>query len=575
MSHRIRNHLGRRFRDLSLIRKIMFIYISISALPILILGIALVSQEGRTLRISARSAVRQTLMQSTAQMLSDIRVYDNLANYIAYNQSVSDVLSSNYNGRSFELYEQLNKTVDPILTSPTYFSHGINGITIYVDRDIPEHGDSIAPLSSIKDKKWYRDNRADFGAASVILIDKKEDKVRLVRTMPLMEQNGVNGILCLELDYNDFFGEYKDICGKGQGLFVFNKDGEAIYRAGEAGKIKNSGAYFKRETYDGHYIVKRRISGTGLTAAIYTGIGFSPAQHKTVILAFLAYIAIVASTLYIASVLFNHYVVEDISALGKNMVEVGKGNRTLTVKSDSADEIGDLIRGFGSMLDEENVLIKENYENKLALRKSEMKALQAQINPHFLYNSLSLINWKAIEVGADDISSITLALSNFYRTSLNRGKNVLTIEKEIENVKSYIAIQLYMHDNSFDTVIDIDEEILPYETLNLILQPLVENAIDHGIDMKESGRGYIKIIGRQDQDTIVLTVSDDGVGMDEETAEKITTFKSHGYGLANVNERIKLFYGEKYGVKVKSRVGFGTICTITIPKIHIKDKNQT
>ena len=189
MSHRIRNHLGRRFRDLSLIRKIMFIYISISALPILILGIALVSQEGRTLRISARSAVRQTLMQSTAQMLSDIRVYDNLANYIAYNQSVSDVLSSNYNGRSFELYEQLNKTVDPILTSPTYFSHGINGITIYVDRDIPEHGDSIAPLSSIKDKKWYRDNRADFGAASVILIDKKEDKVRLVRTMPLMEQN--------------------------------------------------------------------------------------------------------------------------------------------------------------------------------------------------------------------------------------------------------------------------------------------------------------------------------------------------------------------------------------------------
>ena len=116
-----------------------------------------------------------------------------------------------------------------------------------------------------------------------------------------------------------------------------------------------------------------------------------------------------------------------------------------------------------------------------------MTALQAQINPHFLYNSLSLINWKAIEKGNDDISDITLALSNFYRTSLNKGRNTLSIAEEISNVKSYIAIQLIMHDDEFDVDYDIAEEILPYETLNLILQPIVENAIEHGIDVKSDG----------------------------------------------------------------------------------------
>jgi two-component system sensor histidine kinase YesM len=248
------------------------------------------------------------------------------------------------------------------------------------------------------------------------------------------------------------------------------------------------------------------------------------------------------------------------------MEEVKKGNRALMVVSDSKDEIGGLIRGFGSMLAEINRLIKENYENKLSLRKAEMKALQAQINPHFLYNSLSLINWKAIEAGADDISELTLALSSFYRTSLNHGKNVLSVQGEIENVKSYIKIQSFMHDNSFDTVIDVDEDILEYETLNLLLQPLVENAIDHGIDMKEDGRGFIKIIGRQTAKTIVITVEDNGVGMDQETANRIITFKSKGYGVANVNQRIELFYGKPYGLRISSEPGKGTKCTITIPK---------
>ena len=238
---------------------------------------------------------------------------------------------------------------------------------------------------------------------------------------------------------------------------------------------------------------------------------------------------------------------------------------------------------------------------QVSQKEYEMRALRAQINPHFLYNSLSLINWKAIESGQEDISRITLELSNYYRTSLNKGRNTLTLEQELSNVRSYLQIQQLMHDGDFDVEIDVAAEILQYESLNLILQPLVENAIDHGIDLKTEGRGRITIRGWQEpaqkplthrtdmeSDTqsetksgtesrrepdvesgtdylVVLTVSDNGVGMDKQTAADFLTVQSGGYGARNVNERLKLYYGDQYPLKVDSKQGEGTTITITFP----------
>lgn len=196
-----------------------------------------------------------------------------------------------------------------------------------------------------------------------------------------------------------------------------------------------------------------------------------------------------------------------------------------------------------------------------------MKALQSQINPHFLYNSLSLINWKALEAGKEDISQITLALSTFYRTSLNKGKNMLPIREEINNVRSYLEIQKVMHDDSFDAVYEIEPGILEYETLNLILQPLVENAIEHGLELKEDGRGLLRITGQLDpgEESVVLTVEDNGVGMEQEKAQRVLTEHSEGYGVRNVNERIRLCYGEEYSLRIESAPGKGTKVWIRFP----------
>lgn len=242
------------------------------------------------------------------------------------------------------------------------------------------------------------------------------------------------------------------------------------------------------------------------------------------------------------------------------------GNLGMVIENDSTDEIGDLINGYNSMSKRLDETVNEVYQSKIKEKEYEMRALQAQINPHFLYNSLSMINWKALEAEQEDISRITLSLSTFYRTALNKGKNILLVKDEIANIKSYLDIQLAMHDNSFDVVYDIDDSILKYETLNLILQPLLENAIGHGIDVKTDGRGEIRIEGKEKGDFLDFTVSDNGVGMTKTQAALILSKSSNGYGVSNVNERIKLYYGEKYAVKIESTPGVGTEVMLHFPK---------
>lgn len=246
---------------------------------------------------------------------------------------------------------------------------------------------------------------------------------------------------------------------------------------------------------------------------------------------------------------------------------VAEGDFTAQTKDvESEDEIALLMDNFNDMTKEIGQLVEDMKRNHETLRLSETKLLQAQINPHFLYNSLSMINWKALEAEQEDISRITLSLSTFYRTALNKGKNILLVKDEIANIKSYLDIQLAMHDNSFDVVYDIDDSILKYETLNLILQPLLENAIGHGIDVKTDGRGEIRIEGKENGDFIDFTVSDNGIGMTKTQAALILSKSSNGYGVSNVNERIKLYYGEKYAVKIESTPGAGTKVMLHFPK---------
>jgi two-component system sensor histidine kinase YesM len=214
-------------------------------------------------------------------------------------------------------------------------------------------------------------------------------------------------------------------------------------------------------------------------------------------------------------------------------------------------------------------MINEVYKSKIAKQEYEMKALQAQINPHFFYNSLSLINSKAIIAEQEDISKMAQLLSTFYRTTLNRGKNTISVREELENTTSYIQIQRMMHSDSFDVRCEVDEGILDYTMLNLLLQPLVENAINHGIDHKESpGKAVLTITAKQSDNNLIFNVSDNGCGMEPELLKTILTTKTKGYGVQNVHHRVQLTYGVEYGLTYTSKLMIGTTVTLTIPKVN-------
>ena len=319
-------------------------------------------------------------------------------------------------------------------------------------------------------------------------------------------------------------------------------------------------------------IAFERVSGTGMFVTYFADMDvlFAGTHHIRNLCILVLLITVVACFV------ISYYVTVSISDPVKELVEVmqetGGGKWTARYPNSGNDELTVLGERFNEMADKTDQLIEQVYRSEIrrqeisiSWKNAQLSALLMQINPHFLYNTLSLINWKALAAGEEDISRMTLALSTFYRTALNRGRNVLQVETELSNTRAYLEIQSMLHDGDFDYEIEAQTEILQCESLNLILQPLVENAIHHGIEEKTDGRGKITVRGWKEDNCVWFMVEDNGVGMEQEVADKILTMESKGYGVRNVDERIRLCYGEKYAMKVESVVGKGTKMTIHFP----------
>jgi two-component system, sensor histidine kinase YesM len=279
----------------------------------------------------------------------------------------------------------------------------------------------------------------------------------------------------------------------------------------------------------------------------------------------------ILATMFISSLIFN-----PINSLQKRMKRAEQG--TLAVVNTSIytkDEIGELNNSFDAMMNQINELLQHIKSEERAKRKAELKFLQAQINPHFLYNTLDSIIWMA-ESNHKNVVPMTENLAMLFRLSLSGGREIITIREEIEHVKSYLNIQKMRYDKKMDFKIDVDEDILDLQTLKLILQPIVENAIYHGIKNMRN-KGNILIKGRRVLDSVLFQIMDDGVGIEKERLADIFQVQSHnksGVGIKNVHERIKLYYGEKYGLEINSERGIGTVVDIWLPAMPYSDNQD-
>ena len=278
---------------------------------------------------------------------------------------------------------------------------------------------------------------------------------------------------------------------------------------------------------------------------------------------------IVATLAYILAYFISSSSTKRITQLTRRMKRVQNGDLNAIIAASGKDEIGDLVENFNYMLKKIGDLAQNQYETGLEVKSAELKALQAQINPHFLYNTLDLISWTAIKNDVPEISSIVKSLARFYKVSLSKGKDIVTIREELEHVLLYVDIQNRRFDDSIKLIVNIAEELYEYSILKIILQPIVENSILHGIMEKEDCSGTVSISGAFEDNDIILRVSDDGVGISEEKLKSIYVgdSKDHGYGIKNINNRIKLYYGEKYGLSYSSIPGKGTVVEIRIPAV--------
>lgn len=273
---------------------------------------------------------------------------------------------------------------------------------------------------------------------------------------------------------------------------------------------------------------------------------------------------------FAASYLLSYKISRPIMKLVHIMNEIQSGNMKLRANFKARDEIGQLGVGFNSLMDKINQLMEQIYNDQKLKRESEFKLLQSQIKPHFLYNTIETII-SFIKLDLKDNAMLTAKnLAGFYRISLSKGNDIITINDEIRLIENYLSIQKLRYVEYLDYLIEIDEELYPYQIPKLTLQPLVENSIYHGLKEKEE-KGMLTIRGYKDGETIKIEVLDDGVGISEEMIARLlnrpANHQNSDFGVYSVDSRLKLLYGDQYGIRIESRIMEYTKVTVILPAV--------
>lgn len=303
---------------------------------------------------------------------------------------------------------------------------------------------------------------------------------------------------------------------------------------------------------------------------IISVMAFSELSNDLKIFNLIAFIVLVVNSLLLfgGSLIISRLITIPVNKLLNSMKRVEKGEFERVSINTGNDEIGRLQNGYNIMIDEIQKLIERVVEEQKTKRKAELDVLQAQIKPHFLYNTFDAISALALAGRNDDVYKVMKALGGYYRTSLSKGNEIINIAEEIELVKNYLIIQQFRYGDLFTIEYDLDPEAGKYKILKLVLQPLVENAIYHGIKPKGE-KGLIKLKANLIENRIILVVEDDGVGMNEAELKRIKAAsvpeRSFGFGLQGTIERLRIFYGAEVGFQIESQKGKGVKITITVP----------
>ncbi|WP_113671455.1 cache domain-containing sensor histidine kinase [Vallitalea guaymasensis] len=405
---------------------------------------------------------------------------------------------------------------------------------------------------------------------------------------PYYEEN--LGVLLVDINYNlinDMVSSIK--LGQKGYVFIVDNNGDIVYhpkqqllysglKSEDMDTILNSEDGTKTVVEDRkkkqYTITTSKYSGWKVVSSVYMEDILSYKPNLDRFFFIMGTLAIFISIFI--SVLISRSILHPIKKLVNTMHQVEEGNLDVSIDIKNDNEIGELAKAFNLMTNRVNNLVNQNKKIEKNKRKNELRALQAQINPHFLYNTLDSIIWMAESKNYKAVVTMTSALAKLFRISISKGEQYITVAEEIEHVENYLKIQKIRYGDHLDYHIDVEEDIKQNKIIKLIIQPIVENAIYHGIKNVPGG-GMIDISVKKYDNKILITIADDGVGMSEQeinllfqkNKELPKEKKLGGVGVRNVDNRIKLYYGEDYGLEIESEIYEGTTVKAWLPNISI------
>ena len=576
--------------NVSLRTRMLLSNIVVALIPFLIFSIV----SGFVFLDHAQKTAEEHSVQLIHQVSNSMDVYvetiEKMVNYIQLELQDTPFFTMESEGASG--WDSETAYIRSVLENVANSHREVAGIFIATKEDLyVSTGMSRISRDPFQNERWYREaseNPEEIQLISVVtgrnIVTNRsysiDDVFSLAKAVQDPETGEVLGVILLDIRHDIIQSSINGVTiGEKGFVFVMDQEDNIVYTPVNGIVYRVNPKWVKAmepmsvQIQGGSYQIRSELSPyTGWRTVGVFSMDEVMSSVNTIVYILFTCVIISLVLVVIVSFKFSRTLTNPIFKLKRLMKQAESGDLTVRFNFQHNDEIGELGQSFNHMIARIDQLIQMVYVEQENKRTAEMKSLQEQIKPHFLYNTLDTISWMARDYDAEDIVRLVDALTNMFRIGLSHGKDIITVKEEITHVSNYLYIQKIRYKDKLNYVIHVDESLYAVEVPKLILQPLVENAIYHGVKAKRGG-GTITITGVPEGENLVFTVQDDGAGMPQEKVEELNRRMSErsvldekkSFGLFYIRERIQLCYGKGYGVHVESTLGEGTRVTITLP----------
>lgn len=523
--------------------KLFRAFLLTSLLPVLLLSFMVFFQTNKITKQAQNEARQDLLLQTKQNITSHVDLFRHSLSLFTENNAFQSAWY-NENVSMFERYLFFRDTLDPTMTYIQATNPYIQKIIFFTNSS---YADMRLNILSLEELDRFHLKPSVLAPTNAVWVEIDEQTLGIFGGFP--NASGFQTFVLITVEKNDVFPEFSAIDERPLG---------AVYQ--EATQIYPFVPVDITKDY--------QIPIENTDWVLFLSQTSLPNAQKGLLLFTLTIVGLSLIIAYYSTRFFAQNISQEITYLKQRVASALSKKTQKQPILNQQNEFHELSNEINDMLEMVLSFQEENHQTHLESKDREYQAMIHQINAHFLYNTLSAVNWRAVLSGQEEISYAIQLLSKYYRTTLNRGQNEISVRDELANVKTYIELQLFLHPDYFTVAYEIDEELLHLPIIHLLLQPIVENAIEHGFNQTKAKQHLRIAIQRETPAIFSIKIEDNGVGFDVHELTDILVTKTRGYGLNNINQRIKFYFGEQYGLLFDSAPGLGTLVTILLPIQH-------